>query len=165
MSIVSIIAAIAENNAIGKDQQLLWRLPNDMKRFKELTTGHAVVMGRKTFESLPKGALPNRKNVILTSMPETRFIDCFAVESLQEALDICEKEKEIFIIGGAIVYKQALDIADKMYLTYVHHSFEDADTFFPEIDLTLWEETEKQDFPADEKHAYPYTFINYQRKK
>lgn len=165
MGTISIIAAIADNRAIGKSQQLLWRLPNDMKRFKDLTTGHAVVMGRKTFESLPKGALPNRKNVILTSLPEAGFVDCFAVESMEEALEICEKEKEIFIIGGAIVYKQAMELADKMYLTYVHHSFEDADTFFPEIDLTEWEETEHQEFSADEKHTYPYTFVTYLRKK
>lgn len=165
MSTISIIAAIADNNAIGKNQQLLWSLPNDMKRFKSLTTGHAVVMGRKTFESLPNGALPNRKNVVLTTLPEAIFMDSFACESMHDALNLCENEDEVFMIGGAMVYRQALKIADKMYLTLVHHTFEDADTFFPEIDYSEWIETERQDFPADEKHAYPYTFVTYIRKK
>jgi len=165
MSTISIVAAIADNNAIGKNQQLLWHMPYDMKRFKDLTTGHAVIMGRKTFESLPKGALPNRKNVVLTTFPEAGFPESFACYSIKDALDICEKEKEIFMIGGAMVYKQALKIADKMYITRVHHVFEDADTFFPEVDYSQWEEIERTDFPADEKHAYPYTFLTYIRKK
>ncbi|MCD7937259.1 MAG: dihydrofolate reductase, partial [Tannerellaceae bacterium] len=159
MSTVSIIAAIAEKNAIGKNQQLLCHLPNDLKRFKELTNGHAIVMGRKTFESLPKGALPNRKNIILTSVPDAGFIDCFACASIEEALDICEKEEEIFMIGGAMVYKQALEIADKMYLTHIHHTFETADTFFPEINYAEWNEVEREYFPTDERHAYPYSFV------
>ena len=133
MSTISIIAAIAENNAIGKNNKLLWRLPADMRRFKDLTTGHAVIMGRKTFESLPKGPLPNRKNVILTTMPEAGFVNCFACESMGAALDICEKEDEIFILGGALVYRQALRIADKMYNTRVHGEYKDADTFFPVV--------------------------------
>ncbi len=165
MSIISLVAAIAENNAIGKNQQLLWHLPNDMKRFKELTLGNAIIMGRKTFESLPKGALPNRKNIVLTSLPESVFVNSFACESMDAAIDMCEKEKEIFMIGGAMIYKRALDIADKMYLTIVHHTFEDADTYFPEINYNDWEELERQDFPADEKHAYPYTFLTYVRKR
>jgi len=96
MPTISIIVAVAKDNAIGKNQALLWRMPADMKRFKELTTGHTVIMGRKTFESLPNGGLPNRKNVILTSMPEAGFIDCFACGSMHEALDLCEKEDQIF---------------------------------------------------------------------
>ena len=124
MSTISIIAAIADNNAIGKNQQLLWHLPADMKHFKELTTGHAIIMGRKTFESLPNGPLPDRKNVVLTSLPEAGFVNCFACESMRDALDLCEKEDEIFIIGGALVYRQALSKADKMYITRVHHEFE-----------------------------------------
>ena len=103
---ITIIAAVAENGAIGKNQQLLCHLPNDMKRFKELTTGHAVVMGRKTFESLPNGALPNRKNVVLTTMPEADFVNCFPCDSMSDALELCENEKEIFILGGALVYRQ-----------------------------------------------------------
>ena len=125
MSKITIIAAIAENNAIGKDKRLLCRMPADMKRFKELTTGHAVIMGRKTFESLPH-ALPNRKNVVLTTLPEAVFMDSFACESMGTALDLCEQEEEIFIIGGALVYRQALRIADRMLITRIHHEFEDA---------------------------------------
>ena len=123
MSTISIVAAISDNNAIGKNLGLLWHMPADMKRFKDLTTGHAVIMGRKTFESLPKGGLPNRKNVVLTTMPEAGFINCFACESMHDALDICEKEENIFIIGGSLVYRQGLGIADKMYLTRIHGSF------------------------------------------
>ncbi|MCD7930534.1 MAG: dihydrofolate reductase [Tannerellaceae bacterium] len=163
MSTVSIIAAIAENNAIGKNQQLLCHLPNDLKRFKDLTNGHAIVMGRKTFESLPKGALPNRKNVILTTVPDAGFVDCFACESIEDALYICEKEEEVFLIGGAMVYKQGLEIADKMYLTHIHHTFEDADTFFPEINYSEWKEVEREDFEADERNPYAYSFVTYER--
>lgn len=164
MSTISIIAAIADNNAIGKNQQLLWHLPSDMKHFKELTTGHAIIMGRKTFESLPNGPLPDRKNVVLTSLPEAGFVNCFACESMRDALDLCEKEDEIFIIGGALVYRQALSKADKMYITRVHHEFENADAFFPVVNWDLWEEVDRQEFPADEKNAYPYTFLTYVRK-
>ncbi len=164
MSKITIIAAIAENNAIGKNQQLLCHMPADMKRFKELTTGHAVIMGRKTFESLPH-ALPNRKNVVLTTLPEAVFMDSFACESMGTALDLCEKEDEIFIIGGALVYRQALRIADRMLITRIHHEFKDADAFFPVVNWNLWEETEREDFPADDKNPYPYSFVTYMRKK
>ena len=164
MSKITIIAAIAENNAIGKNQQLLCHMPADMKRFKELTTGHAVIMGRKTFESLPH-ALPNRKNVVLTTLPEAVFMDSFACESMGTALDLCEKEDEIFIIGGALVYRQALRIADRMLITRIHHEFKDADAFFPVVNWDLWEETEREDFLADDKNPYPYSFVTYMRKK
>lgn len=165
MSTISIIAAIADKSAIGKNQQLLCHMPSDMKRFKELTTGHAVIMGRKTFESLPVAPLPNRKNVVLTTMPEAGFVNCFACESMGAALDLCEKEDEIFIIGGALVYRQALRIADKMYITRIHHEFPDATSFFPVVNWELWEETEREEYPADEKNPYPYTYITYVRKK
>ena len=122
-----------------------------MKRFKELTTGHAVIMGRKTFESLPVAPLPNRKNVVLTTMPEAGFVNCFACESMGAALDLCEK--------------QALRIADKMYITRIHHEFPDATSFFPVVNWDLWEETEREEHPADEKNPYPYTYITYVRKK
>ena len=135
-----------------------------MKHFKELTTGHAIIMGRKTFESLPNGPLPDRKNVVLTSLPEAGFVNCFACESMRDALDLCEKEDEIFIIGGALVYRQALSKADKMYITRVHHEFENAAAFFPVVNWDLWEEVDRQEFPADEKNAYPYTFLTYVRK-
>lgn len=162
MNKVSIIVAVADNLAIGLNGQLLWNMPTDMKRFKELTTGHTIIMGRKTFESLPKGALPNRKNIVLTSSSEANYPNTIICKNLEEALHISSEEEEVFIIGGASVYKSALDIADILYLTQVHHSFE-ADTFFPQIDCSQWEEIEKQVFPADEKNAYPFTFLTYKR--
>ncbi len=165
MSRISIIAAIADNNAIGKNRALLWHLPADMAHFKELTTGHAIIMGRKTFESLPNGPLPNRKNVVLTTIPEADFINCFACDSMGEALDLCKNEDEIFIIGGALVYRQAIRLADTMYITRVHAEFKDADAYFPNINWDLWEEVSREDFPADEKNAYPYSFITYKRKQ
>lgn len=167
MSIISIITAVDERNAIGGKNKLLWNLPYDMQRFKGATTGHAVIMGRRTFESLPKGALPNRKNVVLTTIPPESFIDVFVCNSMQDALELCDKEEEVFMIGGAMVYKNALPLADKLYLTRVHHVFEDADIFFPEINFDEWEEImeEKQYHPADERHAYAYTFHTYLRKK
>ena len=155
MSTISIVAAIADNNAIGKNRALLWHMPADMKRFKELTTGHAVIMGRKTFESLPKGGLPNRKNIVLTTLPEAGFVNCFACESMHDALDLCEKEQDIFIIGGALVYRQALGIADKMYLTRVHAEFPDADSFFPVVNWDLWKRSNAKSFPPTRKTLIP----------
>jgi dihydrofolate reductase len=163
MSTISIIAALAENNAIGKQQQLLCYLPLDLKRFKTLTMGKAIVMGRKTFESLPNGALPKRKNIILSSIHEEGYVDSFVCQSLEEALTLCEKEEEIFIIGGATVYTQAMPIANKLYLTRIHDTFEGADTFFPEVDFSMWKEVEKEFFEADQKHPHSFTFYTYER--
>ena len=164
MSIISVITAVDERNAIGKKNRLLWNLPFDMQRFKGATSGHAVVMGRRTFESLPKGALPNRKNIVLTTLPPESFIDVFVCNSMPDALELCEKEEEIFMIGGAMIYKAAMEIADKLYLTRVHHVFDDADIFFPEINFDEWTEIEHDPHPADEKHLYAYTFHTYIRK-
>lgn len=164
MSTLSVIVALADNLAIGKDGDLLWHLPNDMKRFRELTTGNSIVMGRKTFDSLPKGALPNRKNIVLTKQANAGIPGAYTVNSLQKAIEAADSE-EVFIIGGAMIYELALPFADKMYLTFVHHHFDDADTFFPPIDFIEWEETERTVYPADERHAYPYTFATYIRKK
>ena len=164
MRTISIIAAISENDAIGKDQQLLCHMPTDMKRFKALTTGHAVIMGRKTFESLPH-PLPNRQNSILTTASEAVYAGCFACPSMEAALELCEPGAEVFIIGGAQVYGLAIDLADKMYITRIHHSFEDATTFFPEVDWNQWEEIERDEHPADAKNPYPFTFLTYVRRK
>jgi len=164
MQKISIIVAADENNAIGKNKQMLWHLPYDLKNFKQLTTGHAVIMGRRTFESLPNGALPKRKNVVLTSVPEAIVENVFACSSLEEAISLCNKEEEIFLIGGALVYKQALPMTDTLYFTRVHHVFEDADTFFPEINYDEWIEIAKEKHHADEKHAYPYTIYTYKKK-
>lgn len=165
MSKVSIIAAIADNYAIGKNNQLLWHLPDDLKRFKQLTTGHAIVMGKRTFESFPNGALPNRKNIVLTSIPEGNYNKYFEATSLRDALDLCEKESEVFIIGGASVFKQALTMPEvsTMYITWVHHEF-NGDAYFPKFNEKVWKLVRSEEHPADEKHAYPFTFCEYVRK-
>ncbi len=155
---VNIIAAIAENNAIGNDNKLLYWLPNDLKRFKALTTGHTIVMGRKTFDSLPKGALPNRRNVVL-SHTVTTIEGCDVYASLEEALQHCTPEEDVYIIGGASVYEQALPLADRLCLTLVHDTPEKADAFFP--DFSAWHETWREDHDTDEKHAQRYSFVDY----
>ncbi|MGP1421377.1 MAG: dihydrofolate reductase [Tannerella sp.] len=162
---ISIIVATDQRGAIGKDNSLLWRLPNDMKHFRELTVGHTVVMGRRTFESLPKGALPDRRNIVLTTEPGARFDGCTVYNTLWGALMATEGEDEVFIIGGGNVYEQALEVADKLYLTLVHHTFPEADTFFPPVDPNVWEEVSRTDAPTDEKNPYPHSFLTYIRKK
>ncbi|MDR2041798.1 MAG: dihydrofolate reductase [Tannerella sp.] len=163
MSVISIIVAVDEQGAIGKDGQLLWHLPHDLKRFKEITTGHTVIMGRKTFESLPNGALPNRRNIIL-SAADRHYERCECCHSLQEALTACDGEEEVFIIGGAGVYRQAMAATGKIYLTRVHHTFAEADAFFPPFTAAEWTETVRRDFPPDEKNPYAHTFFSYERK-
>lgn len=160
---ITIIAAASENNALGKDNDLVWHLPDDFKRFKSLTTSHYIIMGRKTFESFPK-PLPNRTHIIITrqknyTVPE----NCIVVSSLNEAISICPKNEENFIIGGGQIYKQSIEIADKIELTRVHTSIE-ADTFFPEINTNDWELIEKHHHPKDEKHIYDFTYLTYIRK-
>jgi dihydrofolate reductase len=159
---ITIIAAVAENNALGKDNQLLWHLPDDFKRFKSITTGSFIIMGRKTFESFPK-PLPNRTHVIVSRQKEYNYIDCIVVSSLEEAIKVCPKSVESFIIGGGEIYRQSIEIADKIDITRVHHSFE-ADTYFPEIDLTIWNLLFKEFHPKDEKHKFDFTFETYIRK-
>jgi dihydrofolate reductase len=162
---ISIIAALAENKAIGANNHLLWKLPNDMKRFRELTTGHTIIMGRKTFESLPEGALPGRTNVVITKNRTAAFENCVLFDNPEDAISKYNASDEIFIIGGACIYNQTIDLADKLYITFIHHSFENADAFFPEITEEKWIVTEEKDFPNDAKHAYPYTFRTYIKKK
>ncbi|WP_321438378.1 dihydrofolate reductase [uncultured Bacteroides sp.] len=164
MSKVSIIVAASQNNAIGRDNQLLYRLSNDLKRFKALTTGHTVIMGRNTFESLPKGALPNRRNLVLSTNPQAEFKGAERFSSLEEALAACQAEEEVFIIGGDSVYKQAISIADAIYLTLIEDVAKDADAFFPEIKEEEWKETGRESHSIDEKHHYPYIFIDYKRR-
>lgn len=155
---LNIIAAIASNRAIGNDNKLLYWLPNDLKRFKALTTGHTIIMGRKTFDSLPKGALPNRRNIVLSRSVST--IDgCDVYGSLEEALQHCTADEDIYIIGGASVYEQALPLADRLCLTEVHDTPAEADAFFPEF--TGWRETWREDHDTDEKHAQKYSFVDY----
>jgi len=162
---LSIIAAIADNGAIGADNALLWHLPNDLKRFKRLTTGHTVIMGRKTYDSLPKGALPNRTNVVLTTNDRASLARCETFDNLPDAIRHHQHEAEIFIIGGAQVYEQAIILADKLYITCVHHTFTHADVFFPEIDENGWNLIDCEDFLTDENHPYSYTFKIFSRKK
>ena len=162
--ILSIIVAINQKLAIGFENRLIYRVPNDLKRFKALTTGHTIVMGRKTFESLPKGALPNRRNIVLSRQDlHLPGAECF--HSLAEALEACRTEEEVFIIGGASLYREALPLSDRLYLTEIEDADQPADTFFPAIDPNAWDEKNRECHPADEKHLYPYCFIDYERKK
>lgn len=159
---ISLIVAIAANNAIGKNQDLLCHLPNDLKRFKAITVGHTIVMGRRTFESLPKGALPGRTNVVVTHS-DMQWDNTTVVHSIDEALAESESN-ELFVIGGATLYEQTLPLAHRLYLTHIHHTFEDADTFFPAIDYSQWREVEREAHTADERHPYDYTFVTYERR-
>lgn len=160
---IILIAAAAQNNALGKDNKLLWHLPDDFKHFKNYTTGHFIIMGRKTFETFPK-LLPNRTHVIITRQKGYMAQGCIVVHSLQEALQVVPKNQDIFIIGGAEIYKQALPLAQKIELTRVHYNF-DADAFFPEINLSEWNLVQEKHHPKDEKHQYSFTFQTFERKK
>ena len=161
--ILSIIVAVGENNEIGYKNGLLWHLPADLKRFRELTTGHTVVMGRKTFESLPNGPLPNRKNVVISRNQQFTHPDCLVFSSLDEALVKLSGEKEVYVIGGNQIYCQVLPCATRLYLTRVHATFPEADTFFPEIDRTKWIKRSEEAHPSDEKNKYAFTFYEYIR--
>jgi dihydrofolate reductase len=157
---ITIIAAVAQNRAIGYENKLIYHLPADMKRFKELTTGHTIIMGRHTFESLPKGALPNRRNIVL-SRTQHIFAGCDCYSSLQEALQHCEKDEDIYIIGGASVYKEALPLADRLCLTEVEDTPTNADTFFPSYDN--WKLKNKERHESDDRHAFAFTFSDYEK--
>lgn len=157
---ISIIAAVARNRAIGHNNKLLYRLPNDLKRFKALTTGHTIIMGRRTFESLPKGALPNRRNVVL-SRSDSEFPGCDKYSSLEEALNNCKEDEDVFIIGGASVYEQAMKFADRLLLTEIDDTPQEADAFFP--DYSDWTLTNRESHQKDEKHLFEYSFADYER--
>ena len=159
---ISIIVAIAQNFAIGKNNDLLFHLPNDLKRFKEITTGHPVIMGRNTLLSLPKGALPNRRNIVITDNPEEKFDCCEMVSSIEEAVAAVKDEQEAFIIGGGMIYRQFFPLAGKLHLTLVHRDF-DADVYFPEIDYSEWEELFREDH-SDEKNGFEYSYLDLKRK-
>ncbi|MBS7563559.1 dihydrofolate reductase [Mucilaginibacter sp. Bleaf8] len=153
---VSIIVATGENNAIGKNNQLLWHLPADLKFFKETTAGHTIIMGRKTFDSIGK-PLPKRRNIIVTRQP-IKIEGCEVVNSLEMGLALCQNDEEVFIGGGAEIYQQALPLTNRIYLTIVHKEF-DADTFFPELNPDEWQETSRTDSEPDDKNPLPYSFI------
>jgi dihydrofolate reductase len=157
---ISIVVAISENNAIGKDNKLLWYLPNDLKHFKQITTGHTIIMGRKTYESVGK-PLPNRRNIVITRQAIV-IPGCEVVNSVEAALALCNDEAEVFIVGGAEIYKQSVHLTDRIYLTIVHRQFE-GDSFFPEISEEEWAETAREDYQPDEKNLIPYSFITLER--
>ena len=159
---ISIIAAVARNRAIGFENKLIYWLPNDLKRFKALTTGHTIIMGRNTFLSLPKGALPNRRNIVL-SRSQKEFPGCEVFASMDEALKHCSPEEDIYIIGGASVYRQALKVADRLCLTEVDDTPAEADAFFP--DYSNWQEECREEHDTDERHAFRYAFTDYIRRE
>ncbi|MBO5610996.1 MAG: dihydrofolate reductase [Prevotella sp.] len=157
---INIIAAVARNRAIGYENKLLYWLPNDLKRFKSLTTGHTIIMGRRTFESLPKGALPNRRNIVISrSVKELPNCDCYS--SLEEALAHCAKDEDVYIIGGGSIYNQAIEFADRLYLTEIDDTPKNADTYFPEYEN--WIEEKRESHDIDEKHGFRYAFVDYKR--
>ena len=158
---IAIIVAIAQNFAIGKNNDLLFHLPNDLKRFKKITSGHAVIMGKRTLFSLPKGPLPNRRNIVISDIPDERFDGCETVYSIAEAVEVVKDEQIAFVIGGGMIYRQFYPIAGKLYLTIAQKDFE-ADTFFPEINFEEWKELSREDL-FDEKNNFNYSNINLVR--
>ena len=161
---ISIIVAVSEDYGIGKNNELLWHIPEDMKRFKNLTFGHCVIMGKKTWESLPKKPLPGRKNIVLTDDPDEVIDQCITAYSIEDALDKCKLNEEIFIIGGGSIYRQFMPIADRLYITHVHRQAA-ADIFFPEIDPLIWVPVEREEFKNEGENQISYNYIIYQRKK
>ncbi|EAR14407.1 dihydrofolate reductase [Robiginitalea biformata] len=164
MKEIILIAAAGENNELGRESDLPWHLPDDFKRFKELTMGHPMIMGRKTFDTFPK-PLPGRKHIILTRDPDYRADHpaCRVVDSMDRALEAADGAETVYIIGGGEIYRQALPLATKIELTRVHGTFP-ADTFFPEIDRNDWDLTNSHRHPADAQHAHPFTYQTYERK-
>ena len=159
---ISIIVAIADNRAIGKENKLLWHIPDDLKRFKRLTTGHTLIMGRNTFLSLPNGTLPNRKHIVITDVADETFDGCEIAHSMDDAIAMTRSSEECFVIGGGMVYAQFLPLAGKLYLTRVHSSF-DADTFFPQIDFTQWKVVSSESVEKGENNPYALTYTEYIR--
>ena len=160
---ISIIVAVSEDWGIGKDNELLWNISEDLKRFKRLTTGKTVIMGKKTWESLPRRPLPGRKNIVLTDDPK-ECIDCSVTAySIEDALSKCGKGEEIFVIGGGSVYRQFMPLADRLYITHVHKKAP-ADIYFPVIDLNVWKIIEKEEHETTETSNIPYTYTIYERK-
>lgn len=160
---ITMIAAAGENNELGKDNGLLWHLPDDFKRFKRLTTGHYIIMGRKTFESFPK-PLPNRIHLVITRNRDYKKEGALVVHSLEEALQQAKEDAQPFIIGGGEIYKMALPRAEKIELTRVHGTFEDADTFFPEFSKEEWQLVSDTQHGKDERHNYSFTYETWVRK-
>lgn len=164
--IISMIAAAGENDTLGKKGKLLWHLPNDLKRFKRLTLGHPIIMGRKTFETLPH-PLPKRTNIVVTRQEDYKAKGCIVTHSIKEAIEEARKIKgnnEICIVGGGEIYRLGLPYANKIELTRVHHNFFGGDAFFPEIDEAQWELISEEKHTIDEHHQYPFTYLTYLKK-
>lgn len=159
---IIMIAAVAENNALGKDNELVWHLPNDFKRFKSLTTNHHIIMGRKTFESFPK-PLPNRVHIVITRQKDYNPEGCIVVDSIEKAIAACPENEDSYVIGGGEIYNLALPYTDIIEITKVHHTFE-ADAFFPKINKSEWQLVESEENFKDEKHLYDYTYETYIKK-
>lgn len=161
---ISIIVAVSEDWGIGMNNDLLWHLPLDLKRFKKLTLGNTVLMGKRTWESLPKRPLPGRKNIVITDVPGESFDQAITAYSIEDALSKCEPDEEIFIIGGGSIYRQFMPVADKLYITHVHKNTP-ADTYFPAIDPVQWKVTEKEEHKDPVEDRLPYTYVIYDRIK
>ena len=157
---ISIIVAVAENNAIGRNNDLLWHLPDDLVRFKRITSGHPVIMGRRTWESLPKRPLPNRRNIVISDIPGDRIDGAEVAFSIEDAIALCNPEEENFVIGGASVYRQFLPMCNRLYLTRVYKAYE-ADVFFPELSEAEWKLVSSEDGPPDGKNDFRYTYLVY----
>ncbi len=158
---INLIVAIAENNAIGKAGDLLCHLPNDLKHFKQITTGCTVIMGERTFFSLPRHPLPNRRNIVLSDNNSFSFENTEVAHSIEEVEALIQPNEQAFIIGGGMVYRQFITRVDKLYITHIHHTWDDADTFFPVIDPDVWKCISEENYPADEHNPYPYSFAEY----
>ena len=165
MTKISTIVAADENNAIGNEGGMLCHLPNDLKYFKNVTSNHSIIMGRKTFESLPKGALPNRRNIVITRNSELQYDRCEMCSSLEEVIRLCRNEDEMFIIGGGSIYKEAIELSDQVYLTRIHHVFDNVDTFFPTLDSQVWLKVFEERHEADEKNKYAHSFIRLEKNR
>lgn len=162
---ISVIVVVDQNGAIGLNNGLLCHLPADLKHFKEKTTGKTIIMGRKTYESLPSGALPNRENIVLTSNSDASYGNVKCFDSLEKIFEYCKDKEEVFIIGGGGVYEQTFPYADKLYLTIINHKFSKADTYFPSVNPDEWIETDRKDFNADERNKFDFSFVELERKK
>jgi dihydrofolate reductase len=163
MKKVSIIVAIARNFAIGRNNQLLWHIPADLKRFKKITSGHRVIMGKLTYESLPVRPLKNRTNIVITDKQGETFEGCTTVYSIDEALNLCDDTEESFVIGGGSIYRQFLPYCNKLYLTMIDKDFE-ADTFFYQVDLDQWKLVEREDIAFDDELGFSYSFLTYEKR-
>jgi dihydrofolate reductase len=161
---ISIIAAISEDCGIGSNNDLLWSIPEDLKRFKRLTWGKTVIMGRKTWESLPRRPLPGRKNIVITDVQGETILNAITAYSIEDSLSKCAGDEDIFIIGGGSIYRQFMPLAGRLYITHVHRSVP-ADIYFPEIDMNTWKIVEKDDSGSNKNDTIPYTYIIYERKK